>query len=78
VHRTIHDKLQKYFTHKNTHTYIDVLQKFVQAYNDTVYKSTNMAPSDVNDSNVLEIWEKMGRDNTKRLHVVKPKYEISM
>ena len=28
-HRTIRDKMYKYFTYKNTHRYIDVLQDFV-------------------------------------------------
>ena len=36
AHRTIRDKLYKYFTFKNTYRYIDVLDKFVKAYNDTL------------------------------------------
>ena len=36
AHRTILDKLYKYFTNKNTHRYIDVLRDFVTGYNDTV------------------------------------------
>jgi transposase InsO family protein len=35
-HRTIRDQLYKYFTHKNTYRYIDVLPNFVAAY-DTVH-----------------------------------------
>jgi hypothetical protein len=77
VHRTIRDRLQKYFTRRNTHRYIDVLQKFVRAYNDTIHRTTDRAPSEVNDSNVLEIWEKMNRDNIKRVRVVKPKYRVN-
>jgi transposase InsO family protein len=34
VHCTLRDKLYKYFTYKNTYKYIDVLPKFVKAYND--------------------------------------------
>ena len=34
--RAIRDRLYKYFTYKNTFRYIDVLPKFVRAYNDTV------------------------------------------
>ena len=37
AHRTIHDRLYKYFTYKNTFRYIDVLSKFVRAYNDDRY-----------------------------------------
>jgi len=49
AHRTIRDRLYKYFTYKNTYMYIDVLPKFVKAYNDTVHSATGMAPSRVTD-----------------------------
>jgi hypothetical protein len=45
AHRTIRDRLLKYFTFKNTYRYIDVLSKFVKAYNDTVHTTTGMEPS---------------------------------
>ena len=45
VQRTIRDRLHKYFTYKNTHRYIDVLQKFVEGYNNIVHSTTGMAPS---------------------------------
>jgi hypothetical protein len=32
VHRTIRDRLYKYYTYKNTYGYIDVLTKFVKTY----------------------------------------------
>jgi len=44
AHRTVKSKIYKYFTHKNTHRYIDVLPKFVKAYNATVHAATGMAP----------------------------------
>ena len=44
-HRTIRDRLYKYFRYKNSYRYIDVLPKFVKAYNDTVHSTTGMAPS---------------------------------
>jgi len=59
AHRTIPDRLYKYFTYKNTYTYIDVLPKFVKAYNDTVHSATSMTPSRVTDSDVLAIWKRM-------------------
>ena len=31
VHRTVKNKIYKYFTYKNTYRYIDVLPKFVRA-----------------------------------------------
>ena len=45
AHRAIRDKLYKYFTYKNTYSYIDVLPKFVRAYNDTVHSATGKARS---------------------------------
>jgi len=42
--RTIRDRLYKYLTYKNAFRYIDVLPKFVRAYNDTVQSTTRMAP----------------------------------
>ena len=59
--RTIRDMLYKYFTYKNTGRYIDVLQKFVEAYNDTVHITTGMAPSNVTVSKVLAIRKKMNK-----------------
>ena len=59
--RTIRDKVYKYFTYSNTTRYIDVLQKFVDAYNDTVHSATGTAPSRVTDSDVLAIWQKLNK-----------------
>ena len=45
--------------------YIDVLPKFVKAY-DTVHSATCMAQSKVSDSDILAIWNKMfGRQCSK-------------
>ena len=59
AHRTIRDKLYKFFTHKNTYRYIDVIQEFVTGYNASVHSSTGMAPAVVTDSDVLAIWKRM-------------------
>ena len=61
--RTLRDRLYRYFTYKNTHRYIDVLQQFVRAYNDTVLSTIGMAPSKVSDSDVLAIWKKTSAKN---------------
>jgi hypothetical protein len=47
------DRLYKYFTHKTTYRYIDVIPKFFRAYNDTEHSATAMAPSKVGDSDIL-------------------------
>jgi len=58
LHRTIRDRLYKYFTYKRTYKYIDVLPKVVIAYNNTVHSTTGMAASRVADSDVLAIWKR--------------------
>jgi len=45
--RTIRYRIYKYLTYKITFRFIDVLQKFVRAYNDTDNSTTDMAPSRV-------------------------------
>ena len=72
--RTIRDRLYKYLTYKNTFRYIDVLPKFVRAYNDTVHSTTGMAPSRVTDSDVLAMWQRMSR--RRRIRVAKVKFSV--
>jgi hypothetical protein len=59
AHRTIRNRIFRYFTFSNSHRYIDFLPKFVNAYNDIVHTTTAMAPSRVTDAEVLEIWLRM-------------------
>ena len=59
------DKLYRYFTHKNTYRYVDVLSEFVSAYNATVHGSTTMAPANVTDSNILALWKRMQKRRGK-------------
>jgi len=73
--RTIRDRVYKYLTYKNTFRYIDVLPKFVRAYNDTVHSTTGMAPSRVTDSDVLAIWKRMNRRRSC-IRVAKLKFSV--
>ena len=50
---------------------IDVLSKFVRAYNDTVHSTTGMAPWRETDLDVLAIWKRMSRRRRIRLAEVK-------
>jgi len=59
AHRRIRDQLYKYINYKNTYRFIDVLPKFVRAYNDTLHSSSCMAQSRVTDSDILAIWRRM-------------------
>ena len=64
--RTLKTKMYKYFTYKNSYRYIDVLQDFLTAYNNTVHSTTGKAPSKINETNVLEVWRRMNSHRQKQ------------
>ena len=49
--RTLKTKMWKYFTHKNTIKYIDVLDDLVHSYNNTFHSTIKMTPFEVNALN---------------------------
>lgn len=48
LNRTLKERMWRYFTHRNTHRYIDVIQKIVFAYSNTLHSSIRMKPAEVN------------------------------
>ncbi|GBO22376.1 Putative uncharacterized transposon-derived protein F54H12.3 [Araneus ventricosus] len=54
--RTLKTKMFKYFTFKNTHNYIDVLDQLVYSYNHTYHSSIKRAPVEVNSENEQDVW----------------------
>jgi transposase InsO family protein len=54
--KTLKSKIYKYFNHKQTYKYIDVLQDIVKSYNDTYHSSIKRAPSEINSKNASYIW----------------------
>ena len=52
--RTIKDRLYRYFTAKNTKRWVDVIQKFAHAINNSVNRSIKMTPASVKDGDVDE------------------------
>lgn len=72
--KTIKVLMFKYFTHKNTQVYYDVLDTLVNIYNNRHHRSINMAPSAVNDTNVLEVWRNLRRFADRR--TIHPKYSV--
>jgi len=73
--RTVRDKIYKYLSYSNSNRYIDVLQKFVDAYNDTADSATGMAPSRVTDSDVLAIWQRM-KKHILRVRTVRASFNV--
>ncbi|XP_011630945.1 uncharacterized protein LOC105423016 [Pogonomyrmex barbatus] len=59
--RTLKERMWRYFTHKNTRRYIEVLQDIVRAYNHTRHSSIRMQPAIVTRENVCIARENMER-----------------
>uniref|UniRef100_A0A1Y1N5I8 Integrase catalytic domain-containing protein n=1 Tax=Photinus pyralis TaxID=7054 RepID=A0A1Y1N5I8_PHOPY len=59
LNRTLKTKMHRYFTYKNTFKYVDVLQDLVSAYNKSYHSSIKMAPDDVNEENILKVWQNL-------------------
>lgn len=57
--RTMKTKLWRYFTHSNSHRYVDILQDIIKGYNSTVHSSIGTAPDSVNEHNFLSAWKKL-------------------
>jgi len=54
--RTLKNKMWRYFTEKNTLTYINVLTKLLHSYNNTWHRSIKRKPISVNEKNVSQVW----------------------
>ena len=54
--KTVKAKIYKFFTYKQTYTYIDNLQEFMNSYNNTYHRSIKMKPSDVTTENQGQLW----------------------
>ena len=73
--RTLKERMWRFFTHQNTHRYIDVLQKLVSAYNNARHSSINMCPSKDTLYNAAEAHRNIQRRFSKiKKPVKKPKY----
>eukprot|EP00794_Sanderia_malayensis_P001962 gene1962-biopygen1779 len=65
--RTLKGRMYRYFTARNTLSYIANLQEFVHSYNNTYHQSIGLRPSAVNKSNANIVREKLfGKQVTRR------------
>lgn len=55
--RTLKTKMWKYFTWKNTLTYIDVLPELMTSYNNSFHRSIKTTPASVNVTNEKSVWD---------------------
>src|SRR5438552_4829649 len=56
--RTLKSKMWRYFTHRGTYKWIDILPDLINAYNASKHSSIGIPPNDVNASNERELWAK--------------------
>lgn len=57
--RTLKNKLYRIFTHRGNSKYIDVLQSVLNSYNESVHRSTGLAPSQVTPKLESSIFKKL-------------------
>ncbi|KAK3750987.1 hypothetical protein QZH41_007598 [Actinostola sp. cb2023] len=64
-HRTIKNRLWRYFTAQNTQKYVDVLPEFVTGYNQAYHRSIRRSPDSVTHENAQEVWHTLYDDDVK-------------
>lgn len=74
--RTLKTRLWRYFTHKNTLRYVDVLQDIVRAYNNTVHTTTKMQPACVTLYNAAKVRENVAKSLQVIKRPLRPKYAV--
>jgi hypothetical protein len=78
VIRTLKGKLYRFFTDRQTHSYIEYLDDMVDGYNDTIHRSTGMRPVDIQESNSQEVYEKLylPQQIAEEKKAIKYKFEV--
>jgi hypothetical protein len=59
VNRTLRERMTRYFTSKGTERYMDVLQQFVTAYNNTKHSAHGMIPLKILSADVQKVWHRL-------------------
>src|SRR5277367_3380020 len=54
--RSLKTKMYRYFTHKRTRKWIDILPALIESCNSSYHRSIRMAPNQVNANNEMLIW----------------------
>ena len=58
-HRTLKQRMYRYFTAHNTLRYVDVLQPLIHTYNHAYHRSIGMAPHQITPNTVPEVWDRL-------------------
>ena len=58
-HRTLKQRMYRYFTAHKTLPYVDVLQLLIHTYNQSYHRSIGRAPHQVTEKTVPEVWDRL-------------------
>ena len=64
--RTLRGKMFRYFTHKGSYYYLDVLPKLVNSYNNTVHSAIKMTPNDASACRSQDLFRRLYGYGSKR------------
>lgn len=74
--RTFKERLFRYFTHRHTWRYVEVLQSLVDSYNYSKHSATKMVPATVTISNAAVARENLKHRYAFRKEPRQPKYRV--
>ena len=78
VIRTMKGLLYRYFLHRQTYQYIDVIEKLVQNYNSRPHRSLKgLSPSEITKDNEAKVWKCMYVDTSKRNTKIKYQFKVN-
>lgn len=74
--RSLKELIFKYLTLRNTYRYIDVLDDLLYIYNHRFPSSIGMSPSEVNENNILDVWNNLMTLRKIKRRNKSPKFKI--
>lgn len=74
ANRTIKERLYRYFSQKNTQRWIDIIDKIIDAINNSVNRTTGMKPNSITYENSQDLLKRIYKDGITENK--KPKYKI--
>ena len=74
--RTMKEKIFKYLTANSTRKYVDILDKVVDRYNNTVHSSIGMTPKEASEKkNEVKVWRNLYGNYTPQKRMT-PKFKV--
>ena len=75
-HRTLKQRMYRYFTAHNTLRWWDVLPQLIRNYNNAFHRSIGMTPSNVKESNAEQVWNRLYRARYRPKRRPKPNLRV--